>query len=157
MAERRVLHLHKAPPDRATIYCNSGPKSERVSIEGRGCSLLETERPDLIYRGVSTNVLYNFQAIPHSPIPSSLVGDVGKYDFLNILRSGHLITIFTSTNHKFKAPKPVRWYSKPTADGRAFWIADESEILWKEEVIDLLGGVSQFPQWEFGMRLLAGK
>jgi hypothetical protein len=63
---------------------------------------------------------------------------VRKYYLTNSISRRHLHPILIRRDHKFESPKTILWATKSAAHGWSVWIAEESKIGGKKEVIHLL-------------------
>jgi hypothetical protein len=68
--------------------------------------------------------------------------EIWKHHFLDHGRRGHLRSILSLQDNKFKSPKPVRGKSKLPTHCSLAWIAQEAEIIREKLIIHVLGRVS---------------
>jgi hypothetical protein len=104
----------------------------------------------------ATQNLDTIQWIPYIPINTmfaSRMRDVRVYHLLYLFPTSHVHPILTLQNHEFKPPEPVGGQSETATHSRSLRVAQESEIVGEEEVVDLLGRVSLAPQRKVRMRV----
>jgi hypothetical protein len=64
--------------------------------------------------------------------------EIGENDSVCLFYRGHLVGIFTKFHNKLEPPKTIFLKAKASADSRSIWVADESKVLGKEEVVYVL-------------------
>ncbi len=88
-----------------------------------------------------------------SPVSPTWMGNVRINNLFYLVRFCHFIWVLSFLYHELEPPEQVRSQTEPAADSRAVRIAQEPEVLRKEEVIYLLRSVSKFPEREFRVRI----
>lgn len=106
----------------------------RTLIQSDGKGILESEILIIVKPALSILDVVRLNL----PILGSRVGEVWHENFhcFRIARHEHCVLSFL--HNKFEPPQSVRSRSESTTNRWSFTVADEPEIFWKEDIVDLI-------------------